>query len=113
MSRKKTKNRVPAHIKEIVHERSDYICEAMIREAGCTWKATDIHHRKLRSQGGEHTTVNCVFICRECHHYIHMHPAISYYNGWLVKSSHDPAKAPFKRRGSFVQLMEDGEMTGI
>jgi len=113
VARKKTKNRMPAHIVEIVHERSNFECEAMIREAGCNGRGEHHHHRQLRSQGGAHLVVNIIHICHLCHHYIHMHPAISYYNGWLVKSSHDPAKAPFKRHGSFVQLMEDGEMTGI
>lgn len=106
--RRKTKNRIPEEIKEAIRERSDYICEAMIPEAGCEWKATDMHHRQMRSQGGQHEVVNLVHICRACHRYTHLHPAISYTAGFLVKSHGNPATTPVKRRGGFTILTEEG-----
>ena len=106
--RRKTKNRIPEEIKEVVRERSDYTCEAMIPEAGCEWKATDMHHRQMRSQGGQHTVQNIVFLCRPCHHWTHLHPAISYTSGVLVKSTGDPSTTPVKRRGGFIILTEEG-----
>ena len=66
----------------------------------------------LRSQGGGHTVQNVVHICSTCHYWLHMHPAIAYTNGWLVKSTRDPECEPFLRRGGAVFLFEDGEMEG-
>lgn len=106
--RRKTKNRVPREVVEVVHERSQGVCEALIREAGCNGQAEHLHHRQMRSQGGQHLVVNIINICHLCHHYVHMHPAISYENGWLVKSTGNPAQAPVKRHGGFIVLTREG-----
>lgn len=51
-----------------------------------------LHHRRLRSQGGQDTVENLVFICQEpCHRHIHEHPSASYEAGWLVPSWADPS----------------------
>lgn len=109
VGKRKNKNRMKEETKATIRERADYVCEAMIPEAGCSWRGTDIHHRHMRSQGGQHTVENGVLLCRECHSYIHMHPAIAYTNGWLVKSTKNPLDIPFRRRGGFIVLTEDGE----
>lgn len=106
--KKKRKNRVPAEVADIVRSRASYMCELMIRDAGCNGKAQHLHHRKMRSQGGEHTVENLVSACTNCHHYVHMKPAISYSHGWLVRSTRDPDHEPFLRRGGAVLLLEDG-----
>ena len=106
--RRKTKNRMPPEIVGVVQERSQHFCEAMIPEAGCSGQAEQHHHRQMRSQGGQHLVVNIIHICHLCHLWIHMHPAISYTAGWLVKSHGNPATAPVKRRGGFVILTEKG-----
>jgi 5-methylcytosine-specific restriction endonuclease McrA len=31
----------------------------------------DMHHRKLRSQGGDDSEENCILVCRGCHNDIH------------------------------------------
>lgn len=62
----------------------DTLCEA--RTPACTGRAVHKHHRKLRSQGGTDHPTNLLFTCFPCHHYIHMNPAISYANGWLIHS---------------------------
>nr|DAV85953.1 MAG TPA: IcmS, IcmW, IcmO (DotL) IV secretion system, Coupling.8A [Caudoviricetes sp.] len=74
-----------------LHERARGICEVMIPHAGCTGRAEHIHHRQLRKHGGRHSMENCVVICHRCHEWIHMHPAISYSHGWLVRSTDNPA----------------------
>lgn len=110
MGRRKKKNRVPREVAELVVERAQGMCEIMSTETGCSGRAEHMHHRQLRSQGGEHTVANLVHICSACHYWLHMHPAIAYTNGWLVKSTRDPRYAPFLRRGGAVILMPDGEM---
>ena len=115
MARKKKKNRVPTEVAEVVNERAGGICELMSIDARCTGYREQLHHRKLRSQGGEHTVENLVGICHRCHYWLHAHPAIAYTNGWLVKGVKDPAKIPFRRRGVLAFLRKDGGMvaTGI
>lgn len=82
-------------------------CEGMIPEA-CSGTGGSWHHRKLRSQGGRDNAANSLFVCSSCHDYIHMHPAISYENGWLVKSHSDPGAVAVRRRGRLVRLFDDG-----
>lgn len=48
--------------------------------------ASQVHHRKRRSQGGPDTDENFVAVCVECHDDIHRNPAWAYENGWLVRS---------------------------
>ena len=108
--RRKKKNRIPREVAEIVAERAQGMCEIMDPQTGCNGRAEHMHHRQLRSQGGEHTVENLVHVCSACHHWLHMHPAIAYTNGWLVKSTRDPECEPFLRRGGAVFLFEDGEM---
>lgn len=106
--RRKTKNRVPREVAETVRSRAQGFCEGMIREAGCNGQAEHLHHRQMRSQGGQHTVQNILSLCHLCHTYVHMHPAISYTEGFLVKSHGNPATAPVKRRGGFTLLTEEG-----
>ena len=108
MARKKKKNRVPTEVAEVVNERAGGNCEIMNIEAKCTGYREQLHHRKLRSQGGEHTVENLCGVCHRCHYWLHAHPAIAYANGWLVKGAKDPALIPFRRRGVLSYLHEDG-----
>lgn len=102
------KRRMPRSVAESVQSRADDVCEYVIPGAGCGWVPTQIHHRRLRSQGGKHDAVTCVFICEPCHRYSHMNVEESYENGWLVHGWDDPAKTPFLRRGVWSQPMENG-----
>lgn len=104
------KKRVPPEVAEIVIERAMGMCEIMSRETGCNGRAEHLHHRRLRSQGGEHTVENLIHICSPCHTWLHAHPAIAYTNGWLVKSTNNPREIPFRRRGGFIVLRPDGDM---
>ena len=111
MARKKKKNRVPTEVAEVVNNRAGGNCEIMNIDAKCTGYREQLHHRKLRSQGGEHTVENLCGVCHRCHYWLHAHPAIAYANGWLVKGVKDPAKIPFRRRGVLLYLHEDGGLT--
>lgn len=94
MSRK----RMPAHVVREVHARSEGVCEAMIPGV-CGWRGEHLHHRKLRSQGGEHTTENTLDICARCHDYVHRHTGWSYEQGLLVKGAAEVTWPPVYYRG--------------
>jgi hypothetical protein len=72
-------------VKPIVKARSKGVCEA--KTEVCERAAVHVHHRKLRSQGGSNDPVNLIDVCFACHNWIHLHPAISYEQGWLLHST--------------------------
>ena len=39
----------------------------------CSAPTTEVHHLKYRSDGGEHSTTNCVGTCSWCHDLVHYH----------------------------------------
>lgn len=67
-------------------------CE--VQAEGCYGRASETHHRKLRSQGGDNDQANLLRCCSHCHLEIHRLPGLSYEHGWLVKSWQDPAAVP-------------------
>jgi hypothetical protein len=49
-----------------IRVRDKYSCRA------CgSMKHIDVHHKKLRSAGGEDSTQNCLCLCRYCHALVH------------------------------------------
>lgn len=108
---------MPKEVANAVIERSEDMagwgaCEVTIPGV-CSGMGEHIHHRQLRSQGGEHAVANCIFICSDDHTYIHGHPAESYRNGWIVHGFDYPEDEPVLRRGRWVLLHEDGTMTEV
>ena len=104
---------MPKYIANAVVERSEGICECL-SPGKCIGPAQHIHHRKLRSQGGAHSVVNCIMVCHVCHHQvIHGNPRQAYENGWLVHGWDDPEDEPVLRRGRWVLLHEDGTTTEV
>jgi len=65
-----------------------------------------LHHRKLRSQGGEHTEANLLWVHDSCHTAIHQYPRAAYLCGLLVRSYLDPANIPVKPFGSELWTAE-------
>jgi hypothetical protein len=64
-----------------------------------------LHHRKLRSQGGEHTVENLLWVHdgpQGCHETIHRFTRASYLCGLLVRSWLNPADIPVTPFGSTV-----------
>lgn len=58
-----------------------------------------IHHRKLRSQGGDNSLPNLVLLCGSgctgCHGAVHAKPKWAReFGGWILKSTDDPATYP-------------------
>lgn len=74
--------------------------------------ATNWHHRKNRSQGGDDTLPNALHLCGSgttgCHGYVTEHPADSYDKGWSVRRAFDPADVPVYRMGEWVLLTASG-----
>lgn len=80
------RHQVPDEVKSAVRRRSGGTCEASIPQAGCAKLARHLHHRKMRSAGGDDTEENLLHVCWKCHHYIHHAGQESYDQGWLVRS---------------------------
>ena len=72
-------------------DRSRGLCEGCGQHRG-----TDgvVHHRKLRSQGGQDDPVNLAVLHDGCHKFAHANPAWAMAHGWIVSGWADPAEAP-------------------
>lgn len=86
---------IPDAIRVMVAERSDGYCE--VRGSGCLGDAHQMHHRKMRSQGGPHTYAQIVDACMSCHRVIHANPADSYASGLLVRRADPTPTEPWER----------------
>lgn len=58
--------------------------------------AMELHHRRLRSQGGEDSADNLAAIHPECHLRAHRYPELAREWGWIVPSWADPADVPIQ-----------------
>jgi hypothetical protein len=56
----------------------------------CPARATVVHHRKLRSQGGGNEWANLLPLCYWHHDAIHRQPAIAHAAGLIVARNEDP-----------------------
>jgi hypothetical protein len=56
-----------------------------------TLPAEAMHHRLLRSQGGQNTVENLLHVSHETHRLIHDQPSWAYRHGLLLRSWQDPA----------------------
>jgi len=92
--RSRTGKTIPAKVRQAVYERAGWLCEL-----GCGQRAVHLHHRKLRSQGGQHVEANLLAVDLRCHEQIHAQPARSLDHGWIVASWADPAAVPFTSGG--------------
>lgn len=89
----------------VVRERSNGVCERCDKA-----RATDMHHRKNRSQSGKWHPSNIMHLCALCHVEITAEPAMSRKNGWAVPSTFNPATQPVLYRGEWAVLGEDGSV---
>lgn len=79
---------IPAVVVEAIYERAGGYCEA----GGLPLSGeVALHHRKLRSQSGEHTVANLILVHGDCHRAIHANPHRSYELGHMVRRREDPA----------------------
>lgn len=99
--------------REVTRSRSGGLCE-ICGDA----RATNFHHRKNRSQGGQWCPSNSLDLCGSgttgCHGLVGANPKRSYEQGWLVRRGHDPAKTPVWLAGrGFAWLTDDGSIEEI
>lgn len=101
-----SKKRMPPAVVDAIAERAGDWCEAMIPTV-CVGPPQQIHHRQMRSQGGEHTVENGIFLCHACHSWVHAHPRWAYRAGLLVKSFDTPVFPPAFYRGRMTTREEE------
>ena len=80
-------------MRPLIHERSNGRCEALL-SPNCRRTGVHVHHRKLRSQGGQNDLATLVNTCLNCHMFIHAHPEESYSRGFLVHGWDNPWTTP-------------------
>lgn len=64
-----------------------FLCQACprVRHDGVTFRATTLHHRRLRRQGGAWVSrLNTLAVCEGCHTWIHANVAVAKVFGFLV-----------------------------
>ena len=87
-------------------ERSGCMCEI----CGSS-RATNWHHRKNRSQGGNDGLANAMHLCGSgttgCHGWVTEHPEQAAENGWCLKSYQDPEQVAVLVRGQLMLLRDD------
>ena len=101
---------IDAKIVQKVVSRANGYCETC---GGNAHESMALHHRKLKSRGGEDSVANLIWIHHGCHNLntnsIHLNPAEAERKGWMVGSWQEPAETPFVQPdGSIVLLNEDG-----
>ena len=89
--------------RRVVGERSGLICEFCFAA-----RATDMHHRVNRSQGGAWEPANIVHLCRGCHHRVTVGPAWGLANGLHVPGEQAPEEVPIVHAGKATWLSVDG-----
>ncbi len=62
--------------------------------AVCFHPSEVVHHRKLRSQGGDNSWSNLIQLCEWHHVAAHRYPAIAHSVGLIVLRNEDPALIP-------------------
>jgi hypothetical protein len=77
-------------------------------------RATNWHHRKNRSQGGQHVRSNALHLSGSgttgCHGMVTESPERAYERGWSVRSGFDPAEVPVLYGGDWAFLADDGRV---
>jgi hypothetical protein len=96
--------------RETVLKRCGGYCEKCGSPLGETWA---LHHRKLRSRGGEDCVTNFVALHHECHNMgtdsVHFNPRKAENAGLMVASWQSPNDVPLTLpSGDIVLLTDDG-----
>ena len=66
-----------------------------------------LHHRKLRSQGGDNSPEKVVLLCFACYDWVHRNPDLARGRGFIVRSVGEPSLVPVRyRNGGFVRLLD-------
>jgi hypothetical protein len=107
---------VDSTLRAQVFFRSQARCERC--GTAITYDNMAVHHRKLRSQGGDDTTTNLVCLDHACHNLgtnsVHLKPGHAAKYGWIVRSFEDPTAKPVFLHGRRpVLLASDGTYTNV
>lgn len=96
-------------VRALIMERDGHRCVVCGRFLG---EVANIHHRRLRSQGGTGAAENGITVCGSgtmgCHGKIHQHIATSRSAGLIVPSWDDPALIPVNTWRGTMLLLPDG-----
>lgn len=86
-------NAIPESVRRLVLARDDRCCVRC--GVSVIGQRYSLHHRKPRSQGGEHTTANLITLCGTgttgCHGWAESFRERAREAGWLVPRSTEPA----------------------
>ncbi|CAM3288465.1 HNH endonuclease [Stackebrandtia soli] len=92
----------------------------MERDGGCILcsqqRGCQIHHRQPRQMGGTkdpaiNSPSNLIVLCGDCHRRVESHRADAEAHGWIVRRPYIPSHEPILRRGVWVYLLDDGEVS--
>lgn len=97
--------------KELVFLRAGGACE----RCGMAAPAYQHHHRRPRGMGGStaddtNRASNALCVCVSCHTDIESNREDALKYGWIVRQGANPAAVKVLRRGTWVQLSDDGWM---
>ena len=109
-----------ALLRPILDERSEGRCDRCgwpfnVQDDGSSF--FEIHHRLLRSRGGGtaeyETAATTMSVHPACHSVIHLEPANSTRQGWILPSGSDPEDCSLSLRGDAALLGADGSVTWL
>jgi hypothetical protein len=83
---------LPTRVREAVVARDQFQCVCCGRDVVLAF--AEVHHRRLRSQGGGDGQFNLVTLSRECHAEWHGHPLLARRHGIIVPSWAHPVDVP-------------------
>jgi hypothetical protein len=97
--------------RQLVYSRSKGYCEKCGKQLPESWA---LHHRKLKSRGGQDEVANLVALHHSCHNLgtdsVHLNPTTASDKGLMVPSWQAPQDCPLTLPdGSIVTLTDDGE----
>ena len=101
----------PKRVRDIITRRADGACER------CGWAAPAYqhHHRRPRGMGGSsrddtNLASNALQVCIPCHSDIENNRDDSLKYGWLLRQGQNPQEVKVLRKGTWVNLSDDGWM---
>ena len=101
----------PKRVADLIRQRSDGVCE------GCGQRAaTEMHHRRLKSRGGQNAVENGLHLCGWGNHtgcHGTAHSGEGHELGWSVNSWADPKLVPVLYRGVMSWLTDDGRVVDV
>lgn len=110
-----TRQRVPRAVAELVRWRDRDRCV----RCGIYTPGGSIHHRQGRGGPDPHRPAALGLFCGSgttgCHGYVHVHPAESYANGWMVRRLGTVVceKVPMRTHQGWVLCNADGTTTQV